>query len=145
VRVRSSRVPVSVENRVDLQVVLAPRNRSWGILVRRQLAHEGEVVDWLTASAQQGAGGCEGAQPPCQGGAPSGAHIKMLGRRPDLMGGTQLEPRSEANASDGWCAREALPSRLQCSSLALRVRCATGRGGCSPRTAPALLCLGAGS
>ena len=86
---------VSAENGVDPQVVLARDRRSWSILVRR-------------------ARGCEGAEPPCQCRAPSGAHIKKLGRRPVLMGGAQLGHASVVTAASSARAHQDVPSRLQC-------------------------------
>ncbi len=86
---------VSAENGWTPQVVLARDRRSWGILARR-------------------ARGCEGAKPPCQCGAPSGAPIRKLGRGPVLMGGAQLEPASVVTAGSNARARQAIVSRLQC-------------------------------
>jgi hypothetical protein len=85
---------VTAENGVDLQDVPARDRRSWSILVRR-------------------ARGCEGAKPPCQCRAPSGAHIKKLGRRPALMGGAQRGRPKVVTAGSSADAREAVPSRLQ--------------------------------
>lgn len=85
---------VSAENGVDPQVVLAGDRRSWGILVRR-------------------ARGCEGAKPPCQCRAPSGAHVKKLGRRPALMGGAQLGCASVVTAGSSARTCQAVPSRPQ--------------------------------
>jgi hypothetical protein len=62
--------------------------------------------------------GCEGAKPLCQCRAPSGAHIKKLGRRPALMGGAQLERPSVVTAGGSARARQADPSRRQCSFAA---------------------------
>ncbi len=90
---------VSAEIGVDPQVVLARDRCSWSILVRR-------------------ARGCEGAEPPCHCRAPSGAHIKKLGRRPALMGGAQLGRPSAVTAGSSADAREDVPARLQCSVAA---------------------------
>jgi hypothetical protein len=86
---------VSAENRVDPEVVLARDRRSWSFLERR-------------------ARGCEGAEPPCQCRAPSGAQIKKLGRRPVLMGGAQLGHAGMVTAASSARARQDVSSRLQC-------------------------------
>lgn len=85
----------SAEKGVDPRVDPAGDRGSWGILVRR-------------------ARGCEGAKPPCHSRAPSGAHIKKPGRRPDLMGGTQLGRSNVVTAGSSARDREAIPPRLPC-------------------------------
>ena len=95
-RPRSTWVPVTADNGIDPQVIPTEDRRSWGILVRR-------------------AWGCEGAKPPCPCGAPSGAHMKKLGRRPAQMGGVQLGSLSVLAAGSSAHARKAAPARLQCS------------------------------
>jgi len=136
---------VSDEKSPNPWVVRGGDHRSWGILVRRQLSREGDVLHWHSGSSNQGAGGCEGAKPPCQCRAPSGAHIKMLGRRPDLIGGAQLGRPSVVTAGHSLRAREAARSRLQCSFVAVRVTTPTKRRVWIPNTAPARQALGARS
>lgn len=95
-RPRSTWMLVTADNGVDPQVVRTGDRGSWDILVRR-------------------AWGCEGAKPPCQCRAPSGAHIKKLGRRPAQMGGTQLGYLSVLAAGSSAHARKAAPARFPCS------------------------------
>ena len=90
---------VTAANEVDPEVVRTGDRGSWGILVRRV---------W----------GCEGAKPPCQCGAPSGAHIKKLGRRPAQVGGTQLGYLSVLAAGSNAHARKAARARFPCSFAA---------------------------
>jgi hypothetical protein len=128
---------VSDEKSPTPRVVRGGDRRSWGILVRRQLGREGDVLHWNSRSSYKGAGGYEGAKPPCQCRAPSGAHIKTLGRRPDLMGGAQLGHPSVVIAGESLRAREASPARHQCSFVAGPMTTATKRRVWTRNTAPA--------
>jgi hypothetical protein len=128
---------VSDEKHPTPQVVQGGDRRSWGILVRRQLGREGDVLHWHPGRGHKGAGGCDEAKPPCQCRAPSGAHIKTLGRRPHLRGEAQLGLPHVVTAGDSLRAREAVPSRLQCSFVAVRVTTATKRRGGTRNLAPA--------
>lgn len=136
---------VSDEKSPNPRVVRGGDRRSWGIPVRRQLGREGDVLHWHSGRSNKGAGGCEGAKPPCPCRAPSGAHIKTLGRRPDLMGEAQLGRPSVVTAGHSLRVREAAPSRLQCSFVAVRVTTATKRRFWTRNTAPARQAQGARS
>ena len=98
-RPRSTWMLVTGANGVDPQVIRTGDRGSWGILVRRA---------WR----------CEGAKPPCQCRAPSGAHIKKLGRRPAQMGGVRLGYLSVLAAGSSAHARKAAPARFPCSFVA---------------------------
>lgn len=93
---RSTWMRVTAEKRVDPQAITIRDRRSLGILTRH-------------------AQGCEGAKPPCQWRAPSGAHIKKPGRRPAPIGGTQLGHPAVLTAGRSARAREAVPARRRCS------------------------------
>jgi hypothetical protein len=133
---------VSDEKSPMPRVVQVGDRRSWGILLRRQLGRGGGIPYWHSGRSTKGARGCEGAKPPCPCRAPSGAHVKKLGRRPDLMGVAQITRPRVVAAGHSLRAREAAPSRIQCSFVAVRVTIATKRR-VSPRfTTPARLVQG---